>query len=43
MGQYVADNSLWIVIAFILATCTITNAVDESGEIIVPESTLTGL
>ncbi|KAJ7881993.1 cytochrome P450 [Mycena olivaceomarginata] len=40
-AQYVADNSLWIAIASILATCTITNAVDESGEIIVPESTLT--
>ncbi|KAJ7358478.1 cytochrome P450 [Mycena albidolilacea] len=40
-GQYVADNSLWIAVATILATCTITNAVDESGEIIVPGSTLT--
>ncbi|KAJ7882024.1 hypothetical protein B0H14DRAFT_2704282 [Mycena olivaceomarginata] len=40
-GQYVADNSLWIAIASILATCRITNAVDESGEIIVPDNTLT--
>ncbi|KAJ7882044.1 cytochrome P450 [Mycena olivaceomarginata] len=34
-------NSLWIAIASILATCRITNAVDESGEIIVPDNTLT--
>ncbi|KAJ7340715.1 cytochrome P450 [Mycena albidolilacea] len=40
-GQYVANNSLWIAIASILATCKITNAVDENGKIIVPESTLT--
>jgi len=40
-GQFVADNSLWIAIASILATCKITNAVDENGKIIVPESTLT--
>ncbi|KAJ7897544.1 cytochrome P450 [Mycena olivaceomarginata] len=30
----------WIAIASILATCRITNAVDESGEIIVPDNTL---
>ncbi|KAJ7881996.1 cytochrome P450 [Mycena olivaceomarginata] len=40
-GQYVADNSLWIAIASILATCTITNVLDESGQIIVPERTMT--
>ncbi|KAJ6528847.1 cytochrome P450 [Mycena capillaripes] len=37
-GQYLADNSLWIAIVSILATCKITNMVDESGKIIVPES-----
>ncbi|KAF8175026.1 cytochrome P450 [Mycena galopus ATCC 62051] len=40
-GEFVADKSLWIAIASILATCKITNAVDENGKIIVPESTLT--
>ncbi|KAF7342885.1 hypothetical protein MSAN_02004900 [Mycena sanguinolenta] len=35
-GQYVAEQSLWIAIASILATCTIANAVDENGSIIVP-------
>ncbi|KAF8145850.1 cytochrome P450 [Mycena galopus ATCC 62051] len=40
-GEFVADNSLWIAIASILATCKITNAVDENGKIIVPESTST--
>ncbi|KAJ6533886.1 cytochrome P450 [Mycena vulgaris] len=37
-GQYLGENSVWIAIASILATCTITNAVDEHGEIIVPEN-----
>ncbi|KAJ7206760.1 cytochrome P450 [Mycena pura] len=40
-GELVANNSLWIAIASILATCKITNAVDETGKIIVPENTLT--
>ncbi|KAF7352071.1 Cytochrome P450 [Mycena venus] len=40
-GQYLADNSLWIAIVSILATCKITNMVDDSGKIIVPESSLT--
>ncbi|KAF8212691.1 cytochrome P450 [Mycena galopus ATCC 62051] len=40
-GQHVADNSLWIAIASILATFKITNAVDENGKIIVPENTRT--
>ncbi|KAJ7761244.1 cytochrome P450 [Mycena maculata] len=37
-GEYVASNSLWIVITSILATCTISKAVDEKGNIIVPEN-----
>ncbi|KAJ7709183.1 cytochrome P450-like protein [Mycena olivaceomarginata] len=41
-GQYLADNSLWIAIVSILAHCRITNMMDESGKIIVPESSLTG-
>ncbi|KAJ7511587.1 cytochrome P450 [Mycena galericulata] len=40
-SQYVADNSLWIAIASILASCKITNAVDEEGNIIVPECRIT--
>ncbi|KAJ6472477.1 cytochrome P450 [Mycena sanguinolenta] len=40
-GQYLADQSLWIAIASILATCTITDAVDENGNIIVPRTTMT--
>ncbi|KAJ7855546.1 cytochrome P450 [Mycena leptocephala] len=40
-GQHVAENSLWIAIASILASCKISNAVDENGNIIVPESGLT--
>ncbi|KAF7342873.1 O-methylsterigmatocystin oxidoreductase [Mycena sanguinolenta] len=39
-GQYLADQSLWITIASILATCTITKAVDENGNIIVPGLTV---
>ncbi|KAF7337414.1 Cytochrome P450 [Mycena sanguinolenta] len=30
-GRYLADQSLWIAIASILATCTIINAADENG------------
>ncbi|KAF7342868.1 O-methylsterigmatocystin oxidoreductase [Mycena sanguinolenta] len=41
-GQYLADQSLWIAIASILATCTITKAVDENGNIIVPEIPMSG-
>ncbi|KAJ6529939.1 cytochrome P450 [Mycena vulgaris] len=37
-GQYLAENSVWIAIATILATCKIINAVDEHGEIIDPEN-----
>ncbi|KAJ7146600.1 cytochrome P450 CYP621A2 [Mycena epipterygia] len=40
-GQYVADNSVWIAIATILASCTIANAVDEHGNIIVLKNVLT--
>ncbi|KAF7342921.1 O-methylsterigmatocystin oxidoreductase [Mycena sanguinolenta] len=39
-GQYVADQILWIAITSILATCTITKAVDENGNIIVPDITM---
>ncbi|KAF7348906.1 Cytochrome P450 [Mycena venus] len=38
-GQYLGDNSVWIAIATILASCTITNALDEQGNKIVPEGT----
>ncbi|KAJ7754682.1 cytochrome P450 [Mycena maculata] len=40
-GQYLAANSVWIAVATILATCRITNAIDEKGEIIVPENAMT--
>ncbi|KAJ7927763.1 cytochrome P450 [Mycena leptocephala] len=40
-GQCVADNSVWIAIASILASSNISNAVDEDGNVIVPESKLT--
>ncbi|KAJ7761230.1 cytochrome P450 [Mycena maculata] len=36
-GQYVAPDTLWIAISSILASCKITNAVDEEGKIIVPD------
>ncbi|KAF7358226.1 O-methylsterigmatocystin oxidoreductase [Mycena venus] len=37
-GQHLADQSLWIAIASILAACTISNAYDERGNAIVPEA-----
>ncbi|KAJ7782203.1 cytochrome P450 [Mycena olivaceomarginata] len=40
-GQYVADNSVWIAIASILASSNISNALDENGHVIVPESKFT--
>ncbi|KAJ7488879.1 cytochrome P450 [Mycena latifolia] len=40
-GRYVANNNVWIVIATILASCTISNAVDDDGSIIVPENVMT--
>ncbi|KAF7336353.1 O-methylsterigmatocystin oxidoreductase [Mycena venus] len=40
-GRYVAENSLWIAMASILASCKITNMTDETGKIIVPETTMT--
>ncbi|KAJ7026803.1 cytochrome P450 [Mycena alexandri] len=36
-GRHLADNSLWIAIATILATCSISNALDANGEKIIPE------
>ncbi|KAJ6557549.1 cytochrome P450 [Mycena capillaripes] len=36
-GQHLADNSVWMAIATILACCEITNAVDAEGNTIVPE------
>ncbi|KAJ6472470.1 cytochrome P450 [Mycena sanguinolenta] len=39
-GEYIADQSLWIAIASILATCTITKAVDENGNTIAPDMTM---
>ncbi|KAF7341518.1 Cytochrome P450 [Mycena venus] len=39
-GQYLGDNSVWIAIATILASCTITNALNEQGNKIVPEGTI---
>ncbi|KAJ7623047.1 cytochrome P450 [Mycena polygramma] len=40
-GKYVAENSLWVAIATILASCEISKAVDEHGNIIVPDNSLT--
>ncbi|KAJ7620481.1 cytochrome P450 [Mycena polygramma] len=40
-GQYVAENSLWIAIASILASCKIDKAVDQYGNVIVPDKALT--
>ncbi|KAK7002188.1 O-methylsterigmatocystin oxidoreductase [Favolaschia claudopus] len=39
-GQHLADQSLWIAIASILATCTISNAIDENGNPIIPEHSM---
>ncbi|KAJ7141534.1 cytochrome P450 [Mycena filopes] len=36
-GKDLADNSLWIAIATLLATCSISNALDPNGERIIPE------
>ncbi|KAJ7157502.1 cytochrome P450 [Mycena filopes] len=36
-GMHLADNSLWIAIATILATCSISTALDSNGDKIVPE------
>ncbi|KAF7349920.1 Cytochrome p450 [Mycena venus] len=36
-GQHLADQSLWIAIVSILATCTISSAHDENGTVIVPD------
>ncbi|KAJ7622192.1 cytochrome P450 [Roridomyces roridus] len=40
-GQHLADNSVWIAIATILASCRITNAMDENDVKIVPPTTMT--
>ncbi|KAJ7627403.1 cytochrome P450 [Roridomyces roridus] len=37
-GQHLADQSLWIAIASILSTCTISNAHDADGNPIVPKA-----
>ncbi|KAJ7609927.1 cytochrome P450, partial [Roridomyces roridus] len=37
-GQHLADQSLWIAIASILSTCTISNARDAEGKPIVPKA-----
>ncbi|KAJ7889483.1 cytochrome P450, partial [Mycena olivaceomarginata] len=39
-GQYLADNSIWIAVATLLAACTITNAVDADGKVIVPDGSM---
>ncbi|KAJ7447848.1 cytochrome P450 [Mycena latifolia] len=39
-GRYVADNSIWIVIATFLASCTVTNVMDDDGKIVVPENAI---
>ncbi|KAJ6505784.1 cytochrome P450 [Mycena vitilis] len=39
-GKYVAENSLWIAIASVLASCKISNAVDRNGNVIVPDNSL---
>ncbi|KAJ7713995.1 cytochrome P450 [Mycena metata] len=37
VGLHLADNSLWIAIATILATCTISHALDSDGNEIIPK------
>ncbi|KAJ6544393.1 cytochrome P450 [Mycena capillaripes] len=39
-GQHLADQSLWIAIVSILATCTISTAFDENGCAIMPEASM---
>ncbi|KAJ6535355.1 cytochrome P450 [Mycena vulgaris] len=39
-GQHLGDQSLWIAIASILASCNITNSHDEQGNVIVPEDAM---
>ncbi|KAJ7058076.1 cytochrome P450 [Mycena amicta] len=39
-GQYLADNSVWVGIATMLATCNMTNALDEDGKIIIPDGAM---
>jgi len=40
-GQYLADASLWIAIASILATLNISNALDDKGQKIIPTNAMT--
>lgn len=39
-GQHLGDQSLWIAIASILASCNISNAYDKHGNVIVPEASM---
>ncbi|KAJ7759624.1 cytochrome P450 [Mycena metata] len=39
-GRYLGDQSLWIAIASILATCRISNVNDEHGNLIVPDASI---
>jgi hypothetical protein len=34
------ERNLWIAIVSILATCTVSNALDEYGKVIVPEASM---
>ncbi|KAJ7069399.1 cytochrome P450 [Mycena amicta] len=40
VGMHLADAGVWIAAATVLAACTITNALDENGKVIVPECIL---
>ncbi|KAJ7127625.1 hypothetical protein C8R44DRAFT_616330, partial [Mycena epipterygia] len=39
-GQHLGDQSLWIAIASILASCNISNAHDKHGNMTVPEASM---
>lgn len=38
-GRHLAEDSLWIAMATILSTLSITKAIDEDGQEIIPDST----
>jgi len=40
-GRFLADDSVWIAIATMLATVTISNALDEHGNRIIPSTVVT--
>ncbi|KAJ7434467.1 cytochrome P450 [Mycena latifolia] len=40
-GQYLGDSSVWIAVATILASCAISNAIDDHGTVIIPENEMT--